>query len=155
MSVTQETVAYKCSTCNAPIHPNGDNETLLCNFCGSSMPRPLPEAPIAAEVIEPSEPDWVESWREEIRTLEGVMSQRVVSLLLRIFFVLIPGLAIAISGSISFGVNGYPLFAILSGVIGTALALFGIISVVIAGIAINQVKKQIEAKQKRLAEHAP
>ena len=142
-----------CSSCGAPLGHDGTDALLICQFCNASTPRPIPEALVPAVKAEPTEPEWVDRWEEEIQELERAQGPRIAKLIAGILLVLVPGVAIAIGGAVSFGINGLVIAAIGSGVLGFVMLVVGILLTVFQGININRAKKEIEKRKQQLREH--
>ena len=148
MSTSSEFVIANCISCGAPIRRAAENAAFVCKFCGVTFQQPAKNL---------TDDDQVESEESselaELRRTIAALDQRYVSLVVRllgcVFFLLILGLAIAIGGSVSFGVNGYVLPAVVCGVVGVLTALSGIIAIVFNGMKISQTTGELREQKQR------
>ena len=139
-----------CENCGGAPGDRGDGLHIICQFCGSSLQRPEPlvsEEPAEAAA---QEPQAIRHAREIANQFHAAKTGWLLKLLGSIFLLLVLGLAICIGGPIAFGVNGYVTLAILSGLLGFALFVTGIICTVLCGVSLSKAGRDLQQKQRHL-----
>lgn len=143
----------KCVSCGGVRGTGGTETMIVCQYCGTETPRPLPVGIRGAAQVQeagppapPPDPEWVQEIRDEINAMKRRQTSLLMRLLASVFMILLPGIAIALGGGLASGLSGNVRLMIIVIPLGIVVGACGIISIVFHGIMLGQGKRAIQMR---------
>ena len=147
-------IVNNCPNCAAPLSTAPTEAAVSCDYCHTVV-KP-PDAPIVnAEIIEKSPPhvsdtESVKALRRELLEVKREHAGQVVRTLLAVFLILVPGVLVAIFGTLGFALAAAVYSATICLLGGIAVAGIGTVTTVYYGLGQTRCNERIRDIEQRL-----
>ena len=133
-----------CPNCAAPLNMASPGAGLSCDYCHTVVRHPEPPI-VTAEPIA-----LARTLRRELQEVKREHAGQVVRTLLAVFLILVPGILVAIFGTLGFALTGAAYYATICLLAGIVVAGSGIATIVYYGLGQTRCNERIRDIERRL-----